>query len=1189
MWTVVTFIFFVIRMKYKDVLFAIFLPFATGCAFHDNETLFKLVPSSHSGLHFKNEITVTDSINGLTYEYIYNGGGVAVGDFNNDGLKDLFFAGNMVSSKLYLNEGALRFRDVTADAGLETDRWCTGVSAVDINDDGLRDVYICVAGRDTGKIRENIFFINQGVDENGIPHFEDRAMEMGLNDDGYSTMGVFFDYDKDNDLDLYVLTNSMEGSMRNAIRPIRVNGEAESTDRLYRNDGHGKFTNISRKAGILKEGYGLGVALCDINQDGWIDIYCADDFISNDLLWINNRDGTFKESAKEYFYHFTNSSMGIDIADFNNDALPDVFVLDMLPPDNLRQKLMIPYRNTGKFYSAVKSGYLPQFLRNTLQLNRGKFKDGKYRFCEIAYMSGIYQTDWSWAPLFADFDNDGWKDLLVTNGFRKDVTNLDYIREIIDKSRFGDRETRKQYMIDAMEKLPDVKLPNYIFRNQGNLLFEDKSKEWGLTLPTFTNGTAFADLDNDGDLDIVLNNIDQEPVLYENRLLSEVNSSENHGFLIVRFSNNVKDYEKTGLKIWVFQHGNRQFFEYSPYRGYKSTIEQDIHIGLGNEKVIDSLVIQWNDGVIQIIDNPVADTILEISKARSHHRTEESYIENFIYIFSSVSFKDITNEINVNYKHEEMPSGDFEITPTLLHKLSKYGPSISVGDINMDGREDFFIGADHGRDPAFFIQQTDRTFMRKDFSFDGNFEDMGSLLFDADDDGDPDLYVVSGGYRWPAGSPQYQDRLYFNDGTGNFSRWEGALPPISGSGSCVVAADYDGDGDLDLFVGGRVEGRNYPITPQSYLFENQGGTFKNRSDILPNQGMLGMVTSAIWTDVDDDRKPDLMIVGEWMPVTVLLNKNDRFVNATAAFELEKTTGWWNSINGADLDMDGDTDYILGNYGLNSFFKCSVEKPVEIYCADFDRNGRNDPVITHYVGDEAYIVHPYNILTDLIPGIKNRFKTYSDYGNAPFKESFLPEELSDAVHLNCKMMQSIVLENEGGKHFKIHDLPLEAQFAPVFGTLVDDLNGDLLLDLVMVGNSFSDETITGYYDASLGNILINKGNFQWETEQPALSNFVAEGDKKALVRIVVNDRSVYLISENDGYMQAYIMENQSEPLRLKTRQNDWFVIYDFNGVRVKKEIYRGSGFLSASSTSVLIPHGAKKITVRQYDGSTRKID
>ncbi len=1160
-----------------------------GCAFHDEETLFRQVPPSRSGIRFRNEITVTDSVNGLTFEYIYNGGGVAVGDFNNDGLKDLFFAGNMVSSKLYLNEGALRFRDVTADAGLVTDRWCTGVSVVDINDDGLQDIYICVAGPEAGKSRENIFFINQGIDNNGIPHFEDRSAVMGLDDEGYSTMGVFFDYDKDGDLDLYILTNSMEGSMRNAIRPIRVNGEAESTDRLYRNTGHGKFTDFSREAGILIEGYGLGVALCDINQDGWSDIYCADDFISNDLLWINNGDGTFTESAGEYFYHFTNSGMGMDIADINNDALPDVIVLDMLPPDNLRQKLMIPYRNTGKFYSALKSGYLPQFLRNTFQLNRGKFKDGKYRFSEIAYLSGIYQTDWSWAPLLADFDNDGWKDLLITNGFRKDVTNLDYIRKIIEQSRFGDEETRMQYMISAMEKLPDVKLPNYIFKNEGNLLFTDKSHEWGLTMSTFTNGTAFADLDNDGDLDIVLNNIDQEAVLYENRLLPSYKSSGNHGFLIVRFSSKVRDYEKIGLKIWVFQNGNRQFFEYSPYRGYKSTVEQDIHIGLGAAKVIDSLVIQWNDGLIQIIDNLAANEILEISKSAKHATVEGSYIKNFMDTDSSVGFNDITNDINVDYKHEEMPSGDFKITPTLLHKLSAYGPSISVGDINMDGREDFFVGADHGRNPAIFIQRPDNTFMKNDFPLDSNFEDMGALLFDADDDGDPDLYVVSGGYRWQAGSSQYQDRLYFNDGTGNFSKREDALPSIAGSGSCVVAADYDKDGDLDLFIGGRVEGRNYPLTPQSYLLENSGGTFENRSERLPDQGRLGMVTSAIWTDVDNDGWPDLMIVGEWMPVTVLLNKNGRFVNATSEYSLDETTGWWNSITGADLDLDGDTDYILGNYGLNSYFKPSPEKPVEIYCADFDRNGRVDPIITQYFGDEAFIVHPYNILTDLIPGIKNRFKTYSDYGSMPFRDSFLPEELAEAFRLNCKMMRSVVLENKGGKRFEIHDLPVEVQFSPVFGILAEDINGDQMPDLIMVGNSFSDETITGYYDASLGNIMINKGNFQWTAIQPVLSDFVAEGDKKALARIIVNNRPVYLISVNDGDLQAYIMKEQSEPLHLHTQQNDWFVIYDFNGLTVKREIYRGSGFLSASSTSILIPHGAKKITVRQYSGSTREIN
>ncbi|MCK5470925.1 MAG: VCBS repeat-containing protein, partial [Cyclobacteriaceae bacterium] len=917
---------------------------------------------------------------------------------------------------------------------------------------------------------------------------------------------------------------SMEGAMRNALRPIRVDGEAESTDRLYRNEGNGFFANISREAGILIEGYGLGVAACDLNQDGWTDIYCSDDFISNDLLWINNRDGTFTESAGEYFSHFTNSGMGMDIADFNNDGLLDVLVMDMLPVSNVRQKLMIPYRNTGKFYSGLELGYLPQFLRNTLQLNQGKFKDGKYRFSEIGFLSGIYQTDWSWAPLFADFDNDGWKDLLITNGFRKDVTNLDYINKIIERSQFGNEESHQQFFVNAMKDLPDVKLPNYIFRNNGNLLFSDKSEEWGLIHPTFTNGTAYADLDNDGDLDIILNNIDQEVTLYENQLRSNKNMAKDHDYLTIRFQKSIRDHEKIGLKVWIYQPDNRQYYEYSPYRGYKSTVDPDIHVGLGRSGKIDSLVFQWNDGTIQNINDPSINRILEILKSSGKSTVDSSHIISFIAAKSEINFENITDELSVKYKHEEAPSNDFLVTPTLLHSLSKYGPSITIGDINQDGLDDFFIGADARRHSNFFLQNADHTFSRKVFPADSMYEDMGSLLFDADDDSDLDLYVVSGGYHWADGSAQYQDHLYFNDGKGNFHLNEKALPKIQSSGSCVIAGDYDQDGDLDLFIGGRVKGRNYPLTPQSYLLENRRGIFVDRSEMLGNRkGKLGMVTSALWTDVNSDNTLDLLVVGEWMPITILLSKNGAFINETVGYNLEETSGWWNSINGADLDQDGDIDYILGNYGLNSFFKCSRERPIEIYSGDFDRNGTNDPIITHYIGDDAYIIHPYNILTELIPGIKNRFRTYSDYGNTPFKNAFTPEELAQTIRMNCKTMESVVLENLGEDGFTIHSLPTEVQFAPVFGILVDDVNSDYLPDLILVGNSLSEETITGYYDASLGNVLINNGNFKWKVEPPVLTNFVAEGDKKALAKMIVNGQPVYVMTENDGYLQAYTVD------------------------------------------------------------------
>lgn len=1174
-----------IKIPYRIFLFILIL--FTSCSDKENNKLFILNDSATTGLTFNNKIFINDSLNAVSFEYIYNGGGAAVGDVNNDGLSDLFFAGNMVSSTLYLNKGDLKFEDITALSGTKTDRWCTGVSMVDINNDGLLDIYICVAGPVPSDQRRNIFFINTGIDQNGIPHFEDQAKQMGLDDGGYSTMGVFFDFDKDLDIDLYLLTNSMEGINRNMIRPIQKDGTAASTDRLYRNDRDENFVNISTEAGILIEGHGLGISLCDINQDNWPDIYCANDFISNDLLWINNQDGTFTEQAGKYFKHFTNNGMGMDIADFNNDGLLDVLELDMMPFTNVRQKLMFVYRNMGRLKEAVSMGFLPQFMRNTLQLNLGKFPDGQYRFSEIGYLAGIYQTDWSWAPLLVDFDNDGWKDLLITNGYRKDVTNLDYINEIIRKSQFGSQEYHDGVFVEAMNGLPDVKLPNFIYKNNRDLTFEDKSKEWGLDIPTFSNGTITADLDNDGDIDIVVNNIDDEVFLFENKLNNKINENPQNHFLKINFERRLSDSQLIGAKFWVFQKDKHQYIEYSPYRGYKSSVDRIIHIGLGSEIMVDSIVIQWPDGMIQHILEIRGDSSLELHKSGSHFLANRSYIENFHEKKSGLKFDNVTGKIQLDFKHEENSINDLLKTPSLIRQLSMSGPSVSVGDINMDGLDDLFIGSDRDMNPALFFQHTDHTFMKDEMEAESHYEDMGSLFFDADGDQDLDLYVVSGGSAWHEDSEFYQDRLYINNGSGKYARDLDRLPEILTSGSCVIAGDYDRDGDLDLFVGGRLVPNKYPLSPQSYILENEDGKFIDKSETLGDQhGLLGMVTSALWTDVNNDNALDLIVVGEWMQITVLLNLNNSFVDKTEDFNLLNTDGWWNSINGGDFDNDGDIDYLVGNYGLNSFFKATTEKPVEIYAKDFDNNGFIDPVVTHYVQNESYIVHPRNTIIELIPSIENRFFTFESYGNSPFKNSFTSKELMGATHLTCKMMQSVILENVQGEKFKIHELPIEVQFSPVFGTFLDDFNFDNRLDIMIIGNSLADETVAGYYDASYGNILINEGNFQWEVQRPSETNFIADGDKKALARMIVDDQSVYLMSENDGYLQAYTLEIPADLKSVNFHQNDWYFTYEFKGVKCREELYHGSGFLSSSSRSAQIPTGVDEIEVFKYNGESR---
>ncbi|MCK5206831.1 MAG: VCBS repeat-containing protein, partial [Cyclobacteriaceae bacterium] len=955
-----------------------------------------------------------------------------------------------------------------------------------------------------------------------------------------------------------------------------------------RNNGDGTFTNWSREAGILIEGFGLGIALCDINQDNWIDVYCSNDFISSDLLWINNQDGTFTEKAGEYFKHFTNNGMGMDIADYNNDGLLDVMVLDMMPVTNVRQKLMFAYRNMDRLNEAIAEGYLPQFMRNTLQLNLGKFPDGHFRFSEISFLAGIYQTDWSWSPLLVDFDNDGWKDLLITNGYRKDVTNLDYINDIIRETRFGSDESKHLFLVNSLNKLADVKIPNYIFRNNRDLTFEDKSRDWGLDIPTFSNGTITADLDNDGDLDIVVNNIDQEVYLYEN-LLNEkkIDTNQNH-FLTIRFDQQITESDKIGSKIWIFQQGNNQYFEYSPYRGYKSTIDQDIHVGVGSSILIDSMIIQWPDGTVQQSTEVKCDSIFVISRSKALSFYDGSFISQFNREQEELIFNDITDSLQLDIKHVESKYNDFRRTPSLIRSLSKNGPSISIGDVNQDGLDDVFLGNDKNRKPSIFIQGTNQTFSQLNIDLDSLPEDMGSLLFDADGDKDLDLYVVSGGSSWKEGATAYQDRLYFNDGSGYFKLKSEALPEISTSGSCVIASDFDGDGDLDLFVGGRLVPNKYPSSPQSYLLENVDGRFRDKSVKLgENHGLLGMVTSALWTDVNNDNAPDLMVVGEWMQITVLLNTGSSFIDRTDVFNLSNSNGWWNSINGGDFDNDGDIDYLVGNYGLNSFYKASPDEPLEIYAKDFDRNGTFDPIMTNYILGESYIIHPRNTINQLIPSLANRFMTYESYGNTPFNQSFTSQELEGAIHLKCKMMQSIILENVDGISFEVHDLPFEAQFSPIFGTALDDFNNDNRLDIMIIGNSMADESIAGYYDASYGNILINKGDFNWEVLPPSKTNFIADGDKKALAKIVVGNNPVYLMTENDGYLQAYTYPLLDYKV-IKLLDEDWYYSLDQKGLQRKVELYSGSGYLSSSSRSICLQAGIDELTIFNYQGNSRMV-
>ena len=1067
--------------------------------------LFAIRKGPELGIDFQNTINTNDTLNALTFEYIYNGSGVGVGDFDRDGMQDLYFGGNQASGKLYLNKGGLKFEDVTARSGTQTGRWVTGVSVVDINQDGLDDLYLCVAGKTTPEERRNLLFINQGV-KDGTPVFIESSRTFNLDDDSYSTMAAFFDYDKDGDPDMYLLNNWLEKYNRNNLRPKRVNGEAESTDRLYRNNGDNTFTNVSEEAGILVEGYGLGIVVCDINHDSWPDVYVSNDFLSNDILWINKKDGAFENRIGDYLKHQAHNGMGVDMADFNNDGLPDIAAVDMLPPGHKRQKLMTPGQNYDFFHMALEAGYQPQYMRNTLQLNRGPDNEENYLFSEIAFMAGVAKTDWSWAPLFADFDNDGYKDLFIGNGYRKDVTNLDFVFFGLGGSPFGTVEKRKEKINEELENLPDVQLSNYVFKNTGSLVFEDKSKEWGIELPTFTNGAAYADLDNDGDLDLITNNIDQEVILFENTARKQAGAH--------RYIRLVSTDGSRNQKVWVFADGKIQFIEMTPYRGFQSTVEPFAHFGLGSTAQIDSVLILWPDSTFKKYFSIAADTTLAFTKEGAEPMMQIDHREKTL--FSPAGLLD--------YRHIENSPSDILSTRTLLHELTRFGPCLAKGDINGDGLDDFFVGGESHGSSAVFVQSVGGTFsLSQNFPAAGG-EDGGALFADVDNDNDADLYIA--GASPAMGKEASPHRLYLNDGSGRFTAAaHGSLPEIYLSASCAEGADIDNDGDIDLFVGGRILTADYPASPRSYILRNDGGVFTDiTKELNPDLAEPGMVSTAAWADIDKDGKTDLILAGEWAPIRVFTNTGTRLKEVTGEFGLENSDGWWNCLVAADLNGDGYADLVAGNSGSNSFFRSSPENPVQIVAKDFDNNGSIDPVITYYndFDKERFMVHNRLVLVDQIPKMKARFETFTRYATTPFSKAFSQEEISGAFTGSAYKLESVVLLNRQGKGFDVIDLPEIVQVSTVNDIVVEDINDDGNADLLLIGNNYAQETLFGRYDASLGMVLLGDGKLGWTPLPHYISGILADGNTRyiELLRSGNGSRTL-LISNNNDKLQFFV--------------------------------------------------------------------
>lgn len=1140
------------------------------------KTLFTQLTPEESGINFANRIIENDSINILTYDYVYNGGGVGIGDFNNDGLQDVFFSANQAGNRLYLNEGNMKFKDISKQAGIEgKNKWCTAAIIVDINNDGWMDIYVPASSTNNGTSasRENLLYVNQ---KNLT--FKEMGAEYGVNDNGFSEGAAFFDYDNDGDLDLYVLTNVIDHTP-NLIREKVTDGSYPNTDRLYRNDWdenlkHPVFKNVSKEAGITIEGFGLGINICDINRDGWKDIYVTNDYAADDLLYINNQNGTFTNQANHYFKHTSNSAMGNDIADINNDGFADIFALDMSPKDNQRKKMFVPSTNISIYFLSDKFNYIYQYMRNTLQLNSGL----NGNFSEIGFMAGVAETDWSWTPSLADFDNDGYRDLLITNGFPKDVTDKDFMQYRAD----AEMVAGKEYLLT---QIPQIKISNYAFRNTGNLTFDDVTEQWGLNIPSFSSGAAYGDLDNDGDLDYIVNNTNDSAFVFQNNAVALNKESNEHNFLRVKFDGGEKNPFGHGAILEAITETNEQiFYEMTPYRGYKSSIEMVAHLGLGKNTLLKEVRIAWSNGKMQRLTNVKANQVLKVAMKDANELYSPLKINSPTYFTE--------NQKGLDYNHIDLPFLDFNIQNLMPHRLSQLGPGMAVGDINNDGLDDVFVGGSKFRNGTFLIQSSTGAFEKKSLlpaidSTQKKSEDTGVLLFDADSDGNLDLYIVSGGNEDFPETPSYLDRLYRNTGTGSFELVTNAMPMETIAGSCVRAGDYDADGDLDLFIAGRNVPTKYPKGTSSTILRNDSkkGAVKFTDvtkQVNPTLIDIGMVCDALWTDYDNDNDLDLIVTGELMAIRVFKNEKGR-LGEVKATGLEKYSGLWNSINGGDFDNDGDIDYIVGNVGLNALFKGTEQYPAKFLSGDFDKNGNYDVIPFIYLPtsdkDKEMRLVPMNGKEDIskqFNALRMRYVNYSEYTKASFDNLLTPEERKAAEEHTLNYNASVYIENLGDGKFSAKPLPMKAQVAPINGMVVEDFNADGNLDVLLVGNNYGNEILVGKFDASNGLLLVGngKGNFTAQTN----TGFMASGDAKSLVAIrSVENKMKLLVGQNQGKAKLFDFSNAGviHPITMLQRR----VNYQFNNKTITREVYYGASYLSQSTRGIFIPKGATNIQAK----------
>ncbi|WP_299337806.1 VCBS repeat-containing protein [uncultured Psychroserpens sp.] len=1067
--------------------------------------LFEYLSPSTTNINFKNEIVETENFNILLYEYLYNGGGVAIGDINNDGLDDIYFSGNAVENKLYLNQGDFKFKDITNDAQVNGGSgFKTGVTMVDINNDGLLDIYVCKSAVSEDALRRNVLYIN-----NGDLTFTESAKAYGLDDSGYSVQAYFFDSDGDNDLDAYVLNHSSDMRESNSLKVTQnENGDIvmatpksfeNRTDRFYENKGN-TFTDISKQAGVLNDAFGLSAVIGDFNNDFKPDIYVCNDYMMPDRLLINKGNNRFEDDIESYFSHTSFSSMGSDFADINNDGHLDLFTLDMSPQDNYRRKMMMMTQNYDKYEKMVQYKFGVQFSKNSLQLNLGSGQ-----FSDISFIDDLAHTEWSWSALMADFDNDGLKDIHITNGIKRDFTNNDYSRFEMDglQKQLNAKEINLKQWVD---QIPSQPVSAFLFQNTGNARFKNVSQSWNSGTPSFSNGSAYTDLNNDGYLDLVVNNINEVPFIMKNRGKELLQNN----YLTLELAHQ-KGQVNIGTRANLTLSDGTVLTEYfTPTRGFLSSSQHKLHFGIKKELTAEKLEIIWPDKKVQVIENPELNQILEVKKASD--TILKSQKSNALY------FKDVSEKLNGDFTHTENSFIDFKREILLHHKYSEEGPAVAISDVNADGLEDIYLGGALGYPGKLFIQTTAGGFKLNtvsDFEADIIYEDTDALFFDANADGFPDLYVVSGGYAHASGSENYKDRLYLNDGKGQFTKAKSALPDIYESGAVVRAHDINNDGQLDLFVGARVTPGRYPETPKSYLLQNTNGIFTDVTSAW-STGLsdLGMITDAEFSDMDNDGTKELVLAGEWMPISIFKFIDGKFTNNSSNYKLDKKIGWWRSLTIGDLNNDGYNDIIAGNLGLNSFFKSSNTEPATLYYSDFDKNGSVDAVLCTYINGVSYPVHNRDRMLDHIVMLKKRFTRYEPYSYATITDIFTPEELKTAKILKANDFHHTVFTNKNGTSFNATSLHKDTQVSVLNDAVILDLDNDGKNDIISGGNFYGTDAEFGRYDASIGSVLINEGNSQFKSLASKKSGLSIGGNVQHIKPFTIGKTNYLLIVRNN---------------------------------------------------------------------------